>query len=102
MAVATNILPGPVITSTLGMVSVPYAIAPIADAPPTLKTCVTLQRWQAARSNSFSSLSGAGVQITISSTPATCAGITFISNEEGYAAFPPGIYSPALSTAVTF
>jgi len=35
-AVATKIFPGPVITSTFGIVSVPYAIAAIALAPPTL------------------------------------------------------------------
>ena len=31
-----------------------------------------------------------GVHITIRSTPATFAGRTFISTEEGYTAFPPG------------
>ena len=36
LAVATKIFPGPVITSTLGIVCVPYAIAAIAEAPPTL------------------------------------------------------------------
>jgi hypothetical protein len=41
------------------------------------------------------------VTITISSTPATCAGITFIRTVEGYAALPPGTYTPAYSTGDT-
>ena len=36
LARATKILPGPVILSTLGIVCVPYAMAAIACAPPTL------------------------------------------------------------------
>ena len=36
-AAATNALPGPVTLLTAGMVSVPYAMAAMACAPPTLK-----------------------------------------------------------------
>ena len=35
-----------------------------------------------------------GVTTTILFTPATFAGTTFIIRDEGYAAFPPGTYSP--------
>ncbi|MNR53332.1 hypothetical protein D3C85_1733310 [compost metagenome] len=35
-----------------------------------------------------------GVTIAISGTPATIAGMAFISTEDGYAAFPPGTYNP--------
>ena len=35
-------------------------------------------------------------------TPATFAGITFISTDDGYTAFPPGTYTPTFSIAVTF
>ena len=34
------------------------------------------------------------------STPATLAGITFIRTLEGYAAFPPGTYTPAVAMKV--
>ena len=33
---------------------------------------------------------GAGVHMAMESTPATCAGMAFISTELGYAALPPG------------
>ena len=38
----------------------------------------------------------------ISFTPATLAGSTFISTEEGYAAVPPGTYTPTRLRGVTF
>ena len=40
--------------------------------------------------------------MTIRSTPATFAGNTFISTEDGYTAFPPGTYTPTVASAVTF
>ena len=43
-----------------------------------------------------------GVTITIFSTPATFAGTIFISTEDGYAAFPPGTYTPTEAKAVIF
>ena len=33
-------------------------------------------------------------------TPATVAGIAFISTDDGYAALPPGTYSPTASSGV--
>ena len=39
--------------------------------------------------------------MTTRGTPATFAGIRFISTEEGYAAVPPGTYSPARSIGTT-
>ena len=44
----------------------------------------------------------AGVVMTISDTPATLAGITSMSTVEGYAAVPPGTYTPAFSMGVYF
>ena len=38
--------------------------------------------------------------MAISFTPATCAGITFIKTVDGYAALPPGIYTPTLSSGL--
>ena len=84
-------LPGPVMTSTFGTVAVPYAIAAIALAPPILKAVLMPQRCIAARSRGFTLPPGAGVQTTISFTPATIAGIAFMRSELGYAALPPGI-----------
>ncbi len=40
-----------------------------------------------------------GVITVMSFVPAICAGITPISTDEGYDAFPPGTYIPALSIA---
>ncbi|MNR63339.1 hypothetical protein D3C85_1856220 [compost metagenome] len=35
-------------------------------------------------------------------TPATRAGMAFISTDDGYAALPPGTYRPTRSSGVTF
>lgn len=44
----------------------------------------------AASTSGFFTPSGVGTTITISFTPATRAGIAFISTDDGYAALPPG------------
>ena len=90
-ASATKILPGPTILSTLGIISVPYASAAIACAPPTLKIASTpaISAATSVAGLTFPS-APAGVVIIILGTPATFAGTTFISVVEGYAAFPPG------------
>ena len=44
----------------------------------------------------------AGVIITICCTPATLAGITSIKTVDGYAAVPPGTYTPARWMGVYF
>jgi hypothetical protein len=78
-ASATYRLPGPTIFSTAGMVSVPYAIAATACAPPTLNTrCTPASR--AATSTEAGMLPSCcgGVQRIISSTPATRAGTAFM------------------------
>ena len=62
----------------------------MACAPPILKILSTPTISAAANTKSFLSPCGVGTTIMISLTPATCAGITFIKTEEGYAAFPPG------------
>ena len=84
MARATKILPGPVILSTLGTLSVPKAMAAIACAPPTLYISVTPAILAAARVPGFTlpSFLG-GVHMMIRSTPATLAGITFIKTLDG-------------------
>ena len=43
-----------------------------------------------------------GVVIIILSTPATLAGMIFIRTDDGYAALPPGTYTPTFSSGVTF
>ena len=96
-------LPGPTILSTFGMLSVPKASAAMACAPPTLNTRSAPASFAATNVDGLTlpSLSH-GVVIMISSTPATFAGIMFISTEEGYTAFPPGTYTPAFAIGVTF
>ena len=103
LASATNALPGPTILSTLGIVSVPYARAAIAWAPPTLNI-LSMPAILAAVSMAGLTLPlrPGGVTITTSGTPAIFAGIESMSTVEGYAAVPPGTYRPALSTGVIF
>ena len=43
-----------------------------------------------------------GVSMAMRSTPATDAGITFMSTLEGYIAVPPGTYTAALLIGVIF
>ena len=83
---ATQMLPGPVTRSTGGHSSVPYANMAIAWAPPTAYASSTPSSAQAARivgcgcpPNSFC----AGENTAIDSTPATCAGTTFMTTLEG-------------------
>ena len=93
--------PGPTILSTAGTVSVPYASAATACAPPTRNTLSTPATAAAASTVKFDFPSGVGATMTISGTPATFAGTAFISTEDGYAAVPPGTYMPTRSSGVT-
>lgn len=102
LADATYALPGPQILSTAGTVCVPYASAATACAPPIVNTRSTPPNSAAASTRSFFRPSGVGTTITISPTPATRAGIAFISTDDGYAALPPGTYRPTRSSGVTF
>jgi hypothetical protein len=88
LAVATKIFPGPTILSTLGIVRVPKAIAATACAPPMRKIRLTPARCAAARRMEPSA--PRGEVMMISSTPATLAGIAFMSTVDGYSALPPG------------
>src|SRR3989442_15380672 len=93
--------PGPATTSTRGMLAVPYASAAIACAPPNRYTESTPAIWAAARMGVGTVPSGrGGVASTTSVTFATRAGITVMSTVDGYAARPPGAYTPARRTAL--
>ena len=81
---ATNMFPGPTILSTLGTDSVPYARAAMACAPPALYISSTPASFAATSVVAYTSPSALhGVVMTIFSTPATFAGITFIRTDEG-------------------
>ena len=84
LAVATYRLPGPVILSTRGTCSVPNAIAATACAPPALTMRVTPESRAAARisGETLPSRCG-GVAIRISDTPASLAGMAFMSTLDG-------------------
>ena len=82
-ASATYAFPGPTILSTFGIVSVPYAKAPIACAPPIEKIRSTCATFAAAKTKSFLSPLGVGTTMISSWTPATFAGIAFIRTDEG-------------------
>ena len=77
--------------STDGTVSVPYAIAATACAPPMAKTLSTSAILAAARTvgSGRPSLAAGEHKIT-SLTPATRAGIAVISTVEGNGTLPPG------------
>ena len=90
LAVDTQALPGPTILSTAGMLCVPQARAATAWAPPMVQIRSTPASRAAASTAGSSSPRGAGTVITTSPTPATRAGIAFISTDDGYAARPPG------------
>ena len=84
MAKVTQRFPGPLITSTRGIDSVPQARAAIAWAPPIRYTSRTPARWAAASTIGLGSPPGpGGVTITRRSTPATRAGTAFISTVLG-------------------
>ena len=90
LAVVTYWLPGPKILSTRGTLSVPYAMAAMAWAPPSRKT-----RWMPQQAAAYST-SGlwAGVHSTTSGQPAICAGRASMSTVEKRGALPPGMYRP--------
>ena len=91
LASTTNALPGPTIFATAGTVSVPYAHAPTACAPPTRKTeSVTPAMTSAAARPGLVSRARGGVTTCTRGTPATRAGIAFMSTDDGYAPAPPG------------
>ena len=83
MAVATYALPGPTILSTFGIVSVPYASAATACAPPIVNTRSTPAMDAAAITIAFISPLGVGTTILIELTPATLAGMVFIKTDDG-------------------
>ena len=95
-ASATYALPGPTIRSTRGTLAVPYASAAIAPAPPSAKTRSAFASAAAASTT----LAGrpedrsGGEQTTTSPTPTTRAGTTPMNTLLGYAARPPGAYTP--------
>ena len=103
LAAITNWLPGPKILYTLGTLSVPYAIAPMACTPPALKILLTPAIFAAIRIAGFTlpSLLG-GVQRTISLQPAIFAGVASINTVLNKGAVPPGIYNPTFSIATLF
>ena len=87
----TYTFPGPAITSTRGTLSVPYAIAATACAPPAFTTSSAPARDAANNTAGGTDPSGdGGVHTTTRSTPATRAGTTVMHTVDGYAARPPG------------
>ena len=84
LAVATYTLPGPTILSTRGTLCVPYAMAAIACAPPSLTIWEIPAIFAAARmtAGTLPAASG-GVHRKIFDTPAILAGIAAISTELG-------------------
>ena len=91
LAAVTYTFPGPTILSTGGTVSVPYAMAATACAPPALTTRSAPARCAANSTAGRTEPSGpGGVHSTTRSTPATRAGTTVMHTVEGYAARPPG------------
>src|SRR5581483_6911775 len=84
LAAVTQALPGPKILSTLGTVSVPYARAAMACAPPTLNTDSIPQRRAATRTAGFALPSRrGGVQSTRRGQPAMRAGTANMITAEG-------------------
>src|SRR5215208_1350696 len=85
--------------STRGTVAVPNAIAAIAPAPPIANTRST-PAISAAASTTLDGVPDdeGGEQRITSRTPATRAGIAPISTLLGYAARPPGAYTPTRSS----
>ncbi len=79
-------LPGPVTMSAGGQDSVPYANIATAVAPPAAYTSSTPSRAQAARivgCGSPPNSACAGEASAIDSTPASCAGTTFMTTDDG-------------------
>src|SRR4051794_24954003 len=87
--------------STGSQAPAPYPTIAMAWAPPTAYTSVTASRAHAARTpgSGRPPLSRCGGLVTaIDSTPAICAGTTFITTELSSGARPPGTYSPTRRT----
>ena len=78
-AAVTQRFPGPTILSTRAIVSVPYASAAIAWAPPTAYTSSI----PSSRAVASVASAGRGVTTAIRSTPATGAGTAAITSEDG-------------------
>ncbi|CAM5647361.1 hypothetical protein SCYAM73S_03921 [Streptomyces cyaneofuscatus] len=86
LAAATQMLPGPVTRLAGGQSSVPYANIATAWAPPAAYTSSTPSRAQAARivgCGSPPKSSCAGEATAMPSTPASWAGTTFMTTEDG-------------------
>src|SRR5437867_13420844 len=81
LAAVTNLLPGPTILSTRGTVCVPNVSAAIDCGPPIRRARVTPA--SSAAASTASVIPPGGVTITISGTPATVAGTTFLITVEG-------------------
>lgn len=104
-------LPGPVTMFAGAHSSVPYANIATAWAPPTAYTSSTPSSAQAARivgcgrppagSPGKAGFCG-GDASAMDSTPASWAGTTFITTEDGYTERPPGAYRPTRSTGTHF
>ncbi len=102
MASCTYRLPGPTTTSTRPTVSVPYASAAIACAPPIRYTRSTPHNRHAPRIvRSISPSAPGGEHTTTSSTPAARAVTTPITTVLGYGARPPGTYTAAAATGTS-
>src|SRR6266850_2732990 len=66
-----------------------------------VNTLSTLATAAAASTSRLDFPSGVGTHMMSSRTPAILAGMAFINTDEGYAAKPPGTYSPTRSSGVT-
>ena len=85
------------------MLSVPYASAPTACAPPTAYTSSMPNKLAAAAIVGCTSPISTGGETTQSwSTPATCAGTAVISRLENSGTSPAGTHSPTRSMGVIF
>lgn len=87
LASFTKALPGPMILSTAGTVSVPKARAAMACAPPMRKMRSAPERWQPA-TMAWCALGGR--QAITSSTPATLAGTMVMIGADKSGKRPPG------------
>ena len=84
LAAATQTLPGPTILSTRGTISVPYASAAMAWAPPILKTrCTPARRAAISTSGGSGHRARGGVAMKISGTSTTEAGTAFMITLDG-------------------
>ena len=93
LAAVTQALPGPKILSTLGTLSVPYAIAAIACAPPILKIDSASMPTSDAANNTCGSIvpsEPGGVHKTRNGQPAIWDGTPSINTVEARGAVPPG------------